>query len=87
VVSKDSKNVVYKVTTFLEENKSNSKFYVIPVNGGSPTEVQETKDLLKDKTFPDGKYLVYSEEVKINDVLGKDFYPNLEKSEVQIYDA
>jgi hypothetical protein len=23
---------------------------------------------------PDGKYLVYSEEVKINDVLGKDFY-------------
>jgi hypothetical protein len=24
---------------------------------------------------PDGKYLVYSEEVKINDVLGKDFYP------------
>jgi hypothetical protein len=85
-ISKDSKNVVYKVTTpSIEENKSNSKFYVIPVNGGSPTEVQETKDLLKDKTFPDGKYLVYSEEVKINDVL--DFYPNLEKSEVQIYDG
>jgi hypothetical protein len=42
------------------------------VNGGSPTEVQETKDLLKDKNIsPDGKYLVYSEEVKINDVLGK----------------
>jgi hypothetical protein len=39
------------------------------------------------KHFPDGKYLVYSEEVKINDVLGKDFYPNLEKSEVQIYDG
>jgi hypothetical protein len=33
------------------------------------------KDLLKDKNIsPDGKYLVYSEEVKINDVLGKDFY-------------
>jgi hypothetical protein len=41
--------------------------------GGSPTEVQETKDLGQ-KHFPDGKYLVYSEEVKINDVLGKDFY-------------
>jgi hypothetical protein len=38
-------------TPSIEENKSNSKFYVIPVNGGSP-EVQETKDLLKDKTFP-----------------------------------
>jgi hypothetical protein len=42
-ISKDSKNVVYKVTTpSIEENKSNSKFYVIPVNR-SPTEVQETK--------------------------------------------
>jgi dipeptidyl aminopeptidase/acylaminoacyl peptidase len=88
-ISKDSKNVVYKVTTpSIEENKSNSKFYVIPVNGGSPTEVKETKNLLKDKNIsPDGKYLVYSEEVKINDVLGKDFYPDLEKSEVQIYDG
>ncbi|MFB0910765.1 MAG: S9 family peptidase [Flavobacterium sp.] len=88
-ISKDTKNVVYKVTTpSIEENKSNSKFYVIPVSGGPPTEVKETKDLLKDKNIsPDGKYLVYSEEVKINDVLGKDFYPDLEKSEVQIYDG
>jgi hypothetical protein len=38
-ISKDTKNVVYKVTTpSIEENKSNSKFYIIPVNGGTPTE-------------------------------------------------
>jgi dipeptidyl aminopeptidase/acylaminoacyl peptidase len=88
-ISKDTKNVVYKVTTpSIEENKSNSKFYVIPVTGGPPTEVKETQDLLKDKNIsPDGKYLVYNEEVKINAVLGKDFYPDLEKSEVQIYDG
>jgi hypothetical protein len=42
-ISKDSKNVVYKVTTpSIEENKSNSKNVIL--NGGSPTEVQETKD-------------------------------------------
>jgi hypothetical protein len=42
------------------------------VNGGTPTEVQETKDLLKDKNIsPDGKYLVYSEEVKSTMFLGK----------------
>jgi Tol biopolymer transport system component len=70
-ISKDSKNVVYKVTTPIEENKSNSKFYVIPVNGGSPTEVQETGSTKGQNISPDGKYLVYSEEVKINDVLGK----------------
>jgi hypothetical protein len=41
----------------------------------SPNRSSGNKDLLKDKKHPDGKYLVYSEEVKINDVLGKDFYP------------
>lgn len=88
-ISKDTKNVVYKVTTpSIEENKSSSKFYIVPVTGGIPTEVKETKDLLKDKNIsPDGKYIVYSEEVKISKVHGKDFYPNLEKSEVQIYDG
>jgi hypothetical protein len=67
-ISKDSKNVVYKVTTpSIEENKSNSK-YVIPEwrlpNRSSGNEGPRTKH------FP-GKYLVYSEEVKINDVLEK----------------
>jgi dipeptidyl aminopeptidase/acylaminoacyl peptidase len=88
-ISKDGKNIVYKVTIpSIEENKSNSKTYIIPVNGGNPTEVTETKDLLKDKNIsPDGKYIVYNEEVKINKVHGKDFYPELEKSDVQIYDG
>ena len=88
-ISKDGKNVVYKVTTpSVQENKSDSKFYTLPVNGGNPTEVKDTAALLKDKnTTPDGKYIVYNEEVKIEKVHGKDFYPELEKSDVQIYDG
>lgn len=88
-ISKDEKNVVYKVATpSVQENKSDTKFYITPINGGSPTEVKETKELLKDKkTSPDGKYIVYNEEVKIEKVYGKDFYPALEKSDVQIYDG
>ncbi len=88
-ISKDGKNIVYKVTTpSVQENKSDTKFYILPVNGGNPTEVKETKDLLKDKNIsPDGKYIVYNEEVKIEKVHGKDFYPELEKSDVQIYDG
>jgi dipeptidyl aminopeptidase/acylaminoacyl peptidase len=88
-ISKDGKNIVYKVSTpSVEENKSDSKFYIIPINGGNPTEVTETKTLLKDKnTSPDGKYTAYHEEVKTDSVLGKDFYPELEKSNVQIYDG
>nr|WP_315163280.1 S9 family peptidase [uncultured Flavobacterium sp.] len=86
-ISKDGKNIVYKVATpSVQENKSDTKFYILPVNGGNPTEVKETKDLLKDKNIsPDGKYIVYNEEVKIEKVHGKDFYPELEKSDVQIY--
>ncbi|QIH38742.1 S9 family peptidase [Flavobacterium sp. Sr18] len=88
-ISKDGKNIVYKVTTpSVQENKSDSKFYILPINGGNPTEVKDTKNLLKDKnTSPDGKYIVYNEEVKIEKVHGKDFYPELEKSDVQIYDG
>ena len=88
-ISKDGKNVVYKVTTpSVQENKSDSKLYTLPVNGGSPTEVKDTKGLLKNKNIShDGKYIVYNEEVKIEKVHGKDFYPELEKSDVQIYDG
>jgi dipeptidyl aminopeptidase/acylaminoacyl peptidase len=88
-LSKDGKNVVYKVSTpSIEENKSNSKFYTLSVNGGNPTEVKDTKEVLKDKNIsPDGKYIVYNEEVKIDKVLGKDYYPELEKSQVQIYNG
>jgi dipeptidyl aminopeptidase/acylaminoacyl peptidase len=88
-ISKDGKNIVYKVTTpSIEENKSDSKFYTIPVNGGVSTEVKDTKKLLKDKNISaDGKYIVYNEEVKIDKVHGKDFYPELDKSNVQIYNG
>ena len=90
-ISKDGKLIVYKVATpSLEENKSNSKFYTIPVTGRNAVEIQEndSKDLVVDKNIsPDGKYILSSQEVKTENVLGKDFYPELEKSDAQIYDG
>ncbi len=88
-ISKDAKKIVYKVAfPSVEENKSNSKYFTIPVNGGAATEVTSTKELLTDKNIsPDGKYLVYDEEVKIDKVHGKDYYPELDKSNVQIYNG
>ena len=90
-ISKDKKSIVYKVSTpVVEENKSNSKFYTIPVAGGNAVEVQEaqTKDLVADKNVsPDGNYILSNDEVKTENVLGKDFYPELDKSEAQIYDG
>ncbi|MCF6128554.1 S9 family peptidase [Flavobacterium sp. AS60] len=90
-ISKDGKSIVYKVSTpAVDENKFNSKFYTIPVIGGKAVEVQEaeTKNLIADKNIsPDGKYILSSQEVKTENVLGKDFYPELDKSEAQIYDG
>ncbi len=88
-ISKDGKNIVYKVTIpVVQENKLETKLYSLPVNGGDPTEIKQTKDLLKDKnTSPDGKYILYHDELKIEKVHGKDFYPELENSDVQIYDG
>ena len=88
-ISKDGKNVIYKVSTpSVAENKSSSKLYSLSIEGGNAIEIKDTKGLLTDKnTSPDGKYLVYNEEVKIDKVHGKDFYPELEKSNVQIYNG
>ena len=88
-ISKDGKYIVYKITTpDVQENKLETKLYSLPVNGGNPTEIKDTAALLKDKnTSPDGKYMLYHNEVKIEKVHGKDFYPELEKSDVQIYDG
>ncbi|PJJ10387.1 dipeptidyl aminopeptidase/acylaminoacyl peptidase [Flavobacterium sp. 1] len=88
-ISKDGKNVVYKVSTpSVDENKSSSKYYTVAINGGATAEINDTKDVLADKnSSPDGKYLVYNQEVKIDKVLGKDYYPDLDKSNVQIYNG
>jgi hypothetical protein len=88
-ISKDEKNIIYKVSTpSVEENKSNSKYYLMPINGGNASEITDYKLLLADKNVsPDGKYTVYNEEVKIDKVHGKDFYPNLDKSNAQIYNG
>lgn len=88
-ISKDDKNIIYKVSTpSVEENKSNSKYYSVPINGGTVMEIFDYKSLLTDKNVsPDGKYTVYNEEVKIDKVHGKDFYPNLDKSNAQIYNG
>ncbi len=88
-ISKDGKNVIYEVhIPSIEENKLNSKYYSLPLNGGNPINIESPDDYLKNKNIsPDGKYIVYNEEVKIDKVHGKDFYPELEKSNAQIYNG
>ena len=88
-ISKDGKNIVYKVSVpSVAENKSSSKYYTIPVTGGEAVEVKEYKELLKDKYVSfNGKLFLSFKEVKVEKVNGKDYYPELEKSTVQVYDG
>ncbi len=87
-ISKDGEWVVYSVSTpNVVENKSSSKKYKVSLTNGSIVEISNDDNLLPDyKISPDGKYLISHEEVKINNVSGSDFYPELNKSNVLIYD-
>lgn len=88
-ISKDGKQVIFSVSTpSVTENKSSRKTYSIPLQGGQTIELSSTTGILPDKNVsPDGKYTLTAREVKINKVFGKDFYPELDKSNVQIYDG
>ena len=87
-VSKDGKYVLYSVSTpNATENKSSRKTYAVPVNGGEPLAISNADSMLNnDKISPDGKYLVSNAEVKIKNVTGKDYYADLQKSNVYIFD-
>ncbi len=87
-ITKDGKSVVYSVSIpNWEANKSNRYYYMIPIDGGAPTEISNADSLLNDKNIsPDGKYMISSKDVKIKDVTGVDYYPDLSKSNVYIYD-
>ena len=86
-LSKDKKNVIYSVSTpNVEENKSVRKLYIIPVTGGSATEITSTDDVLvNDRISSDGKYILTSDAVKIKDIVGSDRYPDLKKSNAYVF--
>ncbi|MFZ1705251.1 MAG: S9 family peptidase [Saprospiraceae bacterium] len=87
-ITKDEKQLVFKLSSpKMEENVINSRFFSIPLNGGPLTTLESAESVLKDKNVsPDGKYKLSHKEVKISKVKGVDYYPDLKKSNVLIYD-
>jgi dipeptidyl aminopeptidase/acylaminoacyl peptidase len=87
-ITKDNSGVVYAVSTpDVDQNKSNRRLYYISLKGGNARPVSDSEQLvMNDRVSPDGKYLLTAEDVKIKNVFGRDFYPDLQKSTVQIYD-
>lgn len=87
-LTSDGKGIVYTVSTpDVEQNKSNRKYYFIPLAGGTPLPIADTNRLVRnDRISPDGKYILTTSDVKLMNVYGKDRYPDLQKSNVQVYD-
>jgi dipeptidyl aminopeptidase/acylaminoacyl peptidase len=87
-ISKDGNWVIYSVSTpNAAENKSSRKTYRIPIQGGQGLLLSNPDSLLSNKNLsPDGKYLLSNEEVKVKNIYGKDYYPDLDKSNVFVLD-
>lgn len=87
-ISLDGKNIIYSVTEYeAETGKKSTKTYMIPVKGGQPTEISDYSGLVADKTVsPDKTRKIEIAQVKLDKVLGTDYYPHLKESTVQIYD-
>lgn len=87
-ITKDNSGVVYAVSTpDADENKSNRKLYYISLKDGNTRPVADSEQLVvNSRISPDENYVLSSQDVKIKNVFGKDFYPDLQKSTVQIYD-
>lgn len=85
--SKDKKHIVYSVATpDVSANKINRKYFMISLGGGNRIEISKPDSLIQNKKIsPDGKYILSDKEVKMQQVFGEDFYPDLKKSTAQVY--
>jgi len=88
-ISKDGKYVIYTVgVPDIAGNKIVTKTYSLPIEGGTPFLVTDLNEwMADDKVSPDGKYKISSQDIKVEKVSGTDYYPELKKSNVLIYNS
>ncbi|MGV0919655.1 S9 family peptidase [Empedobacter falsenii] len=86
-VTKDQKNLIYKVTsTNVKTQEDTSKTYMISLAGGKASEIEDYKTLLADESLNKSQqYKAETDKVKLQKVFGSDYYPEMDKSNVQIY--
>lgn len=87
-ISKDGKDVIYSTSKYnVATDTKVTTVYKIPIEGGIPFAIETYKNLLPNKHIsPNGTYTIFTEDVKLKNISGKDFYPEIKNSNVQIYD-
>ncbi|WP_081212263.1 S9 family peptidase [Salegentibacter sediminis] len=84
----DGEQVIFSSSSYdINTNTSNSKTFVLSLKGGEPTQIKSYDSIYTDpKVSPSGEFKLVSKEIKVEPVSGEDFYPEMKKSEVYIYD-
>jgi len=87
-ITDDGKDIVYYSTKYdVEANSKAAKIFKMSITGGEAVEIEDYSSLIKDSNVsPTGEYRIDTKEVKLKPVVGTDFYPALEKSNVMIFD-
>lgn len=86
-LSDDGKNIIYSVTEYqVEEAKKEPKTFIMPITGGTATEIKDYSKLITDKSIsPDKTRKIEVKQVQLEKILGKDIFPNLKESNVYVY--
>lgn len=87
-ISDDSKFVIFSSSTFdLQDNKSSRTIYKVPVDGGERSTVENLGDIYTSPSIsPDGQHKLLTKEIKVKPLLGKDRHPDLDQSDVYVFD-
>jgi dipeptidyl aminopeptidase/acylaminoacyl peptidase len=88
-LSNDQKNIIYRVSyPSLDDNNFESKYFSINLSGSNNAVSENWKSMVSDNNIsPDGKYRIFHKKVKLEKILGTDYYPELPQSDVKIYEA
>jgi len=88
-LTNDMQNVIYNVSKVdLKENNRSKKTYLLPINGDESALIKDYKNLISNRLISsDGKFELFSKDVKINPVTGQDQYKDVPQSNVKIYNS
>jgi dipeptidyl aminopeptidase/acylaminoacyl peptidase len=86
-LSDDGQFVYYAISKVdIESDTKTTNYFKIPVKGGKAKSLPDPKSVLTNSHLsPDGTMILEAEDVKLNKVYGTDHYPNLDKSNMMIY--
>ena len=85
----DLQNLVYNVSKVdLKTNEKSKITYILPLKGGEAKQIKDYSNLISNRLIsPDGKHEIFTKEVKIKSVTGQDYYKDVPKSNVKIYES